>query len=217
MSVIEMRSGLALAITVLVMGAGLAPRAAAGADLIKVEWNDPEIQSFVSARAAGPARSFGASADEKLANVQVPVLAFEATPGVVENTFRGASPAAERDVVVDEQNPVWYQLVERYGDMTVSVEADLRVQHEVPESYPVYGAERRGGAEAGPEVSVFDEHNEDGVEEGLIAEYTIEKFGVPYKVTIECSASAKEQCRDTGQIAKDSELLKLVRANPPPQ
>ena len=70
---------------------------------------------------------------------------------------------------------------------------------------------------ARPEVSVFDEQNEDGVEEGLIAEYTIEKFGVPYKVTIECSASAKEQCRDTGQIAKDSELLKLVRANPPPQ
>jgi hypothetical protein len=61
---------------------------------------------------------------------------------------------------------------------------------------------------------VFDDANPDGVE-GLVAEYTVMKFGVPYTVTIECSASAKDQCRDTSQIAKDSELLKIIRANPP--
>jgi hypothetical protein len=192
-------------------------REAAGADrLLAVDWANPEIAGFVKDQAANPRRSLGPAADDKLAKVKLPVIAFEGMPGVVEKTFRlGPKPQSERDVVVDEQDPVWYQIVERYGDMTVSVEADLRVQHEFPADYPVYGTARQGAApQAGPEVSVFDDGNPEGVE-GLVAEYTVMKFGVPYTITIECSAAAKDQCRDTGQIAKDSELLKLIRANPP--
>jgi hypothetical protein len=192
-------------------------REAAGADrLLAVDWANPEIAGFVKDQAANPRRSLGPAADDKLAKVKLPVIAFEGMPGVVEKTFRlGPKPASERDVVVDEQDPVWYQIVERYGDMTVSVEADLRVQHELPADYPVYGTARQGAApQAGPEVSVFDDANPEGVE-GLIAEYTVMKFGVPYTITIECSAAAKDQCRDTGQIVKDSELLKIIRANPP--
>jgi hypothetical protein len=41
------------------------------------------------------------------------------------------------------------------------------------------------------------------------------RFGVPYTVTIECTAATKDRCADVAQIAKDSELLKLVAANPP--
>ena len=48
-----------------------------------------------------------------------------------------------------------------------------------------------------------------------MAEYTIVRYGIPYTITIECSAEAKDQCRDTSQISKDSDLLKLVQANPP--
>jgi hypothetical protein len=219
MSVIWLRARLGallagLAVTGLVAAA---PREAAGKEnLLAVEWTNPEIESFVKEQATAPRRSLGTAADDKLSKVKLPVIAFGAIPGLVENTFRiGPKPAAERDVVVDEKNPVWYQIIERYGDMTVSVEADLRVQHEFPESYPVYDDARRGaGPQAGPNVSVFDDENEDGVD-GLIAEYTVTKFGIPYTVTIECSAAAKAQCHDTGQISKDSELLKLVRANPP--
>lgn len=196
-----------------------ASAAAAGAadQLIAVQWNDPEIKAFVAANAGGQARSLGPTADDQLARLKLPVLAFEATPGVVENTFRlGPRPAAERDVVIDEANPVWYQIVERYGDVTVSVSADLRVQHEFkPESFPVYENKSRGAAaQAGPAVSVFDDRDAGG-EEGYLAEYTITKYGVPYTVTVECTDAAKDECRDTGQIAKDSELLKLVRATPP--
>ena len=53
--------------------------------------------------------------------------------------------------------------------------------------------------------------------EGSIAEYTVTKFGVPYTVTIECTAATKAQCQDIAQIAKDSALLKLIAATPPDQ
>jgi len=211
------RLGAVVALPALVALAVALPRMAQGADkLLEVDWTSPEIAGFVRDQAANPRRSLGPTADDKLAKLKLPVIAFDATPGLVENTFRlGPKPAAERDVVVDDKNPVWYQITERYGDMTVSVQADLRVQHEFPESFPVYGAARQGAApQAGPEISVFDDDNPDTVE-GLIAEYTVVKFGVPYTVTIECSAEAKAQCRDAGQITKDAELLKLIRANPP--
>lgn len=195
------------------------PLAMAGASdkLIAVEWSDPEIARFVAAEAAQPPRSLGPAADDKLSRLKLPVLAFEATPGVVESTFRlGPRPATERDVVVDEDNPVWYQIVERYGDVTVSVSADLRVQHEfAPDKFPTYESRGAGAApQAGPAVNVFDDRNEGG-EEGLLAEYTITRFGVPYTVTVECTQEAKNECRDTAQISKDSELLKLIRATPP--
>lgn len=192
-----------------------APAAHSADKLIAVQWSDPEIRSFVATSA--PPRSLGPAADDRLSKLKLPVLAFEGTPGVVENTFRlGPRPATERDVVMDEENPVWYQLVERYGDVTVSVSADLRVQHEFsPDAFPVYENKSRGAApQAGPVVSVFDDRDSGG-EEGFLAEYTITKYGVPYTVTIECTDAARDECRDTTQISKDSELLKLIRATPP--
>lgn len=192
------------------------PTAAWAADkLIEVQWTDPEIKSFVAANAQP--RSLGPTADDQLAKLKLPVLAFEGTPGVAEKTFRlGPRPATERDVVMDEENPVWYQIVEHYGDVTVSVSADLRVQHEFsPDKFPVYENKSRGAApQAGPVVSVFDDRDSGG-EEGFLAEYTITRFGVPYTVTVECTDAAKEECRDTTQISKDSELLTLIRATPP--
>ena len=184
-------------------------------DLIEVQWNDPEIKSFVASNAQP--RSLGPTADDQLAKLKLPVLAFEATPGVAEKTFRlGPRPAAERDVVMDEENPVWYQIVESYGDVTVSVSGDLRVQHQFsPDAFPIYENKSRGAAPAaGPVVSVFDD-TASGGEEGFLAEYTITRFGVPYTVTVECTEAAKDECRDTTQISKDSDLLKLIRATPP--
>jgi hypothetical protein len=191
-------------------------QALAADKLISVEWTNPEITSFVAANAANPPHSLGPTADDKLAKLKLPVLGFNATPGVAESTFRlGPRPATERDVVVDEADPVWYKIVETYGDVTVSVSADLRIQHEFPADFPIYENKSRAAAPtAGPAVNVFDDRSEGG-EEGLLAEYTITKYGVPYTVTVECSMEAKAQCRDTAQIAKDSELLTLIRANPP--
>ena len=200
-----------------VAGALTAGAAWAADKLIAVQWSDPAITSFVAENAGRAPRSLGPTEDDKLAKLKLPVLAFDATPGVVESTFRlGPRPATERDVVVDDDNPVWYQIVERYGDVTVSVSGDLRVQHEFDAAnFPVYDNKSAGAApQAGPAVSMFDDRNEGG-EEGYLAEYTIVRFGVPYTVTVECTDAAKNECRDTAQISKDSELLKLIRANPP--
>ena len=221
MSVVRMPTQRAVvsSIAVFVASLSLAPHiAAAQEDEIKVDWSNPEIAAFVKEQAANPPRSLGPTADDKLSKVKLPVIGFSATPGVVEKTFRlGPKPAAARDVVVDDANPVWYQIVENYGDVTVSIEADLRVQHKFPENFPIYGTGSQGAApKAGPEISVYDEQGAEGAE-SLSATYTVTKFGVPYTITVECSAEAKEQCRDTGQIAKDAELLKIIRANPPAQ
>lgn len=200
-----------------VVGMMCAGSAGAADKLIEVQWSDPEIKNFVAT--STPPRSLGPTADDQLSKLKLPVLAFDSTPGVVENTFRlGPRPATERDVVMDEANPVWYQIVERYGDVTVSVSADLRVQHTFPaDKFPIYENTTRGAApQAGPTVSVFDDRASGG-EEGYLAEYTVTKYGVPYTVTVECTDAAMEECRDTTQISKDAELLKLIRATPPAQ
>jgi len=184
---------------------------------IQVDWQSPEIAAFVRERAANPPQSVGAgSADEaKLARLKLPVLAFDTPPTTASNAFAtGARPQLERTIITDDADPVWYQIVDRYGDMTITVEADLRVQHQFPSNYPIYGPSSQGAA-VEPQVSVFDERTEEGME-GAIAEYTVYKFGqVPYKVTIECTQRNKAQCKDIAVIGRDRELLKLISARPP--
>ena len=184
---------------------------------IPVDWQNPEIAAFVRDRTANPPVSLGpGSPDEaKLARLKLPVLAFDTPPATASNAFAtGARPQLARSIITDEADPVWYQIIDRYGDMTITVEADLRVQHQFPSNYPIYGPSSQGvGVE--PQVSVFDERTEEGME-GAIAEYTVYKFGqVPYKVTIECTQRNKAQCRDVAVISRDKDLLKLISARPP--
>jgi hypothetical protein len=194
-----------------------APSARAQDQLLSVDWSSPEIKSFVAARKDEAARGAAPVAASRLDKVKLPVLGFEGAPGLVQNSFPGLGPQpmGTRAVHTDETNPVWYQIVDTYGDVTVSVAADLRVQHTFGADYPIYSTTAPGAAPtAGPQVSVFDENDEQGME-GSIAEYTVTKFGVPYTVTIECTAATKAQCQDIAQIAKDSALLKVIAATPP--
>jgi hypothetical protein len=183
---------------------------------IQVDWQSPEIAAFVRDRTANPPHSVGAgSADEaKLARLKLPVLAFDTPPTTASNAFAtGARPQLERTIITDDADPVWYQIVDRYGDMTITVEADLRVQHQFPSNFPIYGPASQGAA-VEPQVSVFDERTEEGME-GAIAEFTVYKFGqVPYKVTIECTQRNKAQCKDIAVISRDREHLKLISARP---
>lgn len=210
----QVQSGrLAAILTVL-----LAPVSAQAADqLLSVDWSNAELKNFAAARTEAAARGAAPQAPSRLDKVKLPVLGFEGAPGLVQNSFPGLGPQpmGTRNVHTDETNPVWYQIVDTYGDVTVSVAADLRVQHTFGADYPVYSTTGPGAAPtSGPEVSVFDENDEQGME-GSIAEYTVMKFGVPYTVTIECTAATKAQCQDISQIAKDSSLLKVIAATPP--
>src|SRR5215470_2387987 len=193
------------------------PPLLAQATSIQVDWQSPEIAAFVRDRVANPPVSLGAgSVDEaKLARLKLPVLDFDTPPTTASNAFAtGERPQLARTVITDDADPVWYQIVDRYGDMTITVEADLRVQHRFPTNYPIYGPSSQG-ASVEPQVSVFDERTEEGME-GAIAEYTVYKFGqIPYKVTIECTQRNKAQCKDIAVISRDRELLKLISARPP--
>lgn len=205
--------GVAAILVLLLMPVGKA----AAEQLLSVDWSNAELKNFVAAKSEAAARGAAPVAPSRLDKVKLPVLGFEGAPGLVQNSFPGLGPQpmGTRDVHTDETNPVWYQIVDTYGDVTVSVAADLRVQHSFGADYPVYQTTGPGAAPtAGPEVSVFDENDEQGME-GSIAEYTVVKFGVPYTVTIECTAATKAQCQDIAQIAKDSALLKVIAATPP--
>lgn len=195
-----------------------APAVAIAADnLLSVDWSSKEITEFVVGRQEAAARGAAPTVPSQLERLKLPVIAFEGAPTTVQSSFPGLGPqpTGERQIISDDANPVWYQIVDTYGDITVSVMADLRVQHTFEESYPIYSTTPAGVAPAaGPQVAVFDDKAEDGME-GAIAEYTITRFGVPYTVTIECTEATKARCADTGQIAKDSELLKLIAATPP--
>ncbi len=184
---------------------------------LSVNWNDPELKGFADGRAADVANGLAPEEENsKLSSLQIPVLAFERPPEAVTRNLR-AGPEAEPETTenFDAANPVWYQIVQDYGDVTVSIEADLRVQNSFPANHPVYDTVAPGAAVSDePQVSVMDENSEEGME-GSIAEYTFTRFGVPYTVTVECSATAKEQCKDTAQLAKDSALLKLVGGQAP--
>ncbi len=203
--------------TLMIMAASTAAPLRAEVTLLQVDWSNAEVKSFVEQREADDRNGLAPAEATPLDKVKLPVLVFQGAPGIVQSAFSGLGPqpAGDRKIHTDSANPVWYQVVDTYGDITVSVEADLRVQHSFGNDYPVYDTPSSGAAaSAGPKVSTFDGQVEEGME-GFIAEYTIKKFGVPYTVTIECTAAAKEKCADTAQIAKDSDLLKIVAASPP--
>ena len=188
--------------------------AVAADKLLKVDWSNTEISRFIGERAANPLLSVGAADDVKLAKLKLPVLGFDVPPKIVANSFAAeARPKLARKIIMDEANPVWYQIVDRYGDLTITVEADLRVQHELPANTPIYGPGGQGAA-AEPQISVFDSRSEVGME-GAIAEYTVYKYpDIPYTVKMECTNRNKDQCRDIPTISGDRGLLKLLSARP---
>ena len=184
---------------------------------LAVNWDDPELKGFAEQHAAAVANGLAPEEEaSKLSALHIPILAFERPPEAVTRNLRaGPEAEPERSEHFDQANPVWYQVVEDYGDVSVSIAADLRVQHTFDSSFPVYDKVAPGAnVSSEPEVSVMDEKSEEGME-GYIAEYTITRFGVPYTVTVECTEAAKDQCKDKEQLAKDSALLKVVGGQAP--
>jgi len=191
---------------------------AARADQIKVNWGDPEIQTFSKAHATSQPMTLGISQPDRISGLKLPVLAFDSIPQLVKNTAPpGLAPTAPtRQVLMNDADPTWYQINDQYGDVSISVQASLTVNHEVAKS-TIYAAPTPPGltVENDPHISVFDENGEPGFQ-GVIVEYTVYKYpDIPYTVTIECTQQAKEKCRDLAVVAKDKDLLKLISAKPP--
>lgn len=179
---------------------------------IAVDWADPEIKQFMATRQSNPPRSLKAGDESQLSKLKLPVLAFDRPPGTVARALGvTAAPPPERKIVMDEAEPVWYHIIDTYKDVTITIDADLRIQQQVSNS-PIFLPPPAASGE--PTVSITDDRVEEGME-GLIAEYTVTRFGVPYRITVECSRERKEFCRDPKQLLQDREVLRIISARPP--
>ncbi len=171
--------------------------------------NDVEIRRFKAASSAAT-RAGG----DKLAGLRLPVLAFSEVPQLVRNALGAdAKLIKPRTVITDPALPVWYQIIDNYGDITITVDADLRINH-INDSEtqlrrkPLSLEGLKNGGKT--KISIFDGAKEEGME-GIMVEYAIHKFpDIPYTVTIECRRAAKASCRDVATITRDQGLLQVI-------
>ena len=201
----------------LVVSFGGAPAEAQSRE-IKPEWDDPEIKQFVARARRNRAATTSALFDPRLSQLKLPVLGYQRSVPRVRNAFGvGARPRQRRVLTMDPRNPVWYQIGYDYGDdVTITVEADLRIQQKLPAGTSLYAPPKNFSLGTDTEIAVFREESAPGAS-GSIAEFKVVKYGIPYTVTLECSAAKREICEDVDQIRKDRALLKLIFARPPQQ
>lgn len=186
-------------------------RTASGQGLLKVDWADPEIASSRMTRSAGGGAPTAAS------QVQLPVLAFDGVPQIVKNVAGAdAAPIKPRSFVSDPKQPYWYHLTDTYDGISISIDADRRVNVEGDAKFQIGGAAPGSRASArakgGPAPVSISDGAAEGME-GIVIQYTVQKFpDIPYTVTIECSTKAKAQCKDLAVINKDQAMLKVISA-----
>ena len=190
-----------------------------GQSLLRVDWADPEIAAFKRGMKSGTDASVTAGLDGKqLAGVHLPVLAFRGIPQIVKNVAGpDAKPLKPRVLTTDPAHPDWYHLVDTYEGITIAVDADRRINHQVNKKFQIGsakdGAEATFGGKGKARISIFDGSQEEGME-GLVIEYTVQKFpDIPYTVTIECATKAKSQCKDLAVVTKDQALLEIIAAS----
>jgi hypothetical protein len=184
-------------------------RTSTGQKKLVVDWADEELRTFSRARAAS------ASTPAALSNLRLPVLAFDDVPQLVKNALGpDARPTVPRKIVTDAKSPYYYSIEDTYGDITISVSADLRINHDLGSQFqttaPTRAPSATPGARAPAKITIVDGSNE-GNQETIAVEYTVQRFpNIPYTVTIECGKKSKAQCKDTAVITKDQLLLKVI-------
>ena len=187
-----------------------ADKTPSGQRMLEVNWGDPELAAF----RAAPNKLAGADA-ATLNTLRIPVIAFAEVPQIVKHIAgNNAKPIKPRTIISDPKAPYWYHLADTYDGITVSISADRRINHTVGAEYQIgevkTGAAATLGSTAAPNITILDGDTEEGME-GIILEYTIEKFpNIPYRVSIECAKKAASQCKDLSIIVKDEALLKVI-------
>lgn len=183
---------------------------------IAVDWQNPEIKRFVDQRRANPSANIVAGIDASATRLQLPMVGFDRRPPSLAAAAASAGVSAnsevDRQVILDTDNPVWYQITEAHGDVTITIEGDLRLQGTIEKSKiftPTPGA-----GQSGP-INIIDGTVEPGMK-GAIAEFTVYRYpNIPYRVVIECGERSREYCRNRDAIARDRDALKLIEARPP--
>ena len=198
----------------LLVGSGLAGVAVA-AENVRVDWGSELVTKFLQDQGASRSARASAAIHPNIRDLQLPVLGFERPPGSVVRSL-GVRRASRPLMIMDKDNPVWYELTYDYGDdIKVTVSADLRVQHELPADTKLFQGPPGSQIAEDEAISVFDERSEVGME-GAIAEFQVRRFGeVTYTVTVECGEARKSLCKDVEALKKDKQLLAIISANPP--
>lgn len=205
------------------MAAGLAIPSAtaqqpAAKPQLRVDWNDPAIAGPQARAAAGAPRAFRAQQPRADA-LKVPVLAFTEPPEIARRVMgAGARETAAPEIVFDAANPIWFHLEQHFGDVTVTVDADLRVDWSAADAFRTESIGGGRVAAATPQqdsrISVLEEGPQQG-EGGVMASYTIYRFpNIAYAVTIACSGALQKACRDTAVIKRDQSLLRVIAGRP---
>lgn len=187
-------------------------------ELLPVDWGNSEVAAAAAKPGVRSTRdTLGGLDPAKLAGLDIPVLAFGQTPQLVRNILgNDAMPTKPRVLITDPQQPVWYQLEDTYDGISISIEADRRVNQRVASDFQIgkrsLGAEATLGTKDKPKVSILDGETEEGMA-GVILSYTLSRFpDIPYTITIECTGEKRQQCKDLATIAKDQALLKVIAA-----
>lgn len=184
---------------------------------LRVDWNDPAIAGLSQRQGAAPGvfRAQQARVD----GLKIPVLGFTAPPEIARRVMGAqARETAAPEIVFDVANPIWFHLEQHFGDVTVTVDADLRVDRSAADAFrtqPAAGGRVAATAQQqDSRISVLEEGAQQG-EGGVMANYTVYRFpNIAYAVTISCSGALQKACRDTAVITRDQTLLRVIAGRP---
>lgn len=193
------------AVAALLAALCLAAGPLAAASLIEVDTAHPDLMKL---RAAAPPPGLAPAERSRLDKLKLPVLLPD--PAATRQAA-GVEVAPKPTILTDENDPVWYHAETDLGGVSISVEADLRVQHEFPEGYAVYGD--KGASGAAPEASepLHGAKEEEGMA-NLVGQVTVTRYNVPYTITVTCDAPDTDKCRAAERMARDGSILKLFAA-----
>ncbi len=181
---------------VLVIAMGVVATDASAAhkrNLIGFEKKSPEIQAFLRKFPGGESNLVGA----KVPSLALPVLDFTYPAVVGLGGFESAVPAVREFPVYDPRDPTTYSVRHRYGDVDITVSADLNIQGDYEAAAPPVPKDGIEVEAAGPD-------------EPPIARVTLYKFGIPYVIDVECGRAHEKLCRDAKQLHALAKRLALV-------
>lgn len=180
---------------------------------LDVDWNDPAITAPQSLRGNATAAFKGQQA--RVDVLKLPVIGFTEPPEIARRVMgASASETSAPEIVFDTANPIWFHLEQTFGDVTVTVDADLRVDKSAADTFSTksLGGGRVGAAtpQQDSRISILEEGAQQG-EGGVMANYTIYRFpNIPYAVTITCVGPVQKACRDLAVIKRDQAMLKVI-------
>lgn len=146
---------------------------------------------------------------DPLEALKLPVLGFDKLSEAAAPEIRGvveAEPAVR--LYYDKENPAWYRTVTDYGDVAITIHADLRKWDD--EAGKALEAAAKEENELKPDdVTVTTEQDAATGLEITVARYVIRKFNVPYSISLRCKPPAKGQCEDKARIASEIASLEV--------